>query len=104
MKRILSLLLVLAASLSIIQARTISGTVISDSDSTAVIGATCRLLADKKLLSGTSTNADGAFSLQTDIKSVLTLEISMTGYESTEILIESGAKNINLGRVFLNEG
>lgn len=104
MKRFLSLLLVLAASLPIIQARTISGIVISDSDSTAVAGATCRLLGDQKYISGTSTDADGAFTLQTDMKSKLSLEVSMTGYESTEILIESGSKNINLGRVFLSEG
>ncbi len=104
MKRFLSFLFLLTLSLPFVYARTISGTVISDRDSTAVVGATCRLLADQNFISGTTTDVDGGFTLQTDRKSLLILEVSMTGYESTQILIESGAKNINLGSVFLNEG
>lgn len=86
-----------------VQARTVKGTVFSDNDSTAVIGASCRLLADKTLLAAAVTEADGSFSLETDSPDVLTLEVSMTGFNPTEIIIESGAKNISLGRVYLTD-
>lgn len=87
-----------------LSARTISGTVFSDADSTALTGASCRLLAGEKLLAGIMTGEMGAFRLETDEKSSLTLEISLTGYNPTEILIENGTKNIGLGTIFLNEG
>lgn len=84
-------------------ARTIGGTVLADTDSTAVAGATCRLLADNQTLAAADTDSAGIFTLNTDIKSYLTLEIGMTGYNTTEIIIESGAKNISLGAIYLSE-
>lgn len=37
------------------EARTIQGIVLSSNDSTALVGASCRLLSEGKFLSGTST-------------------------------------------------
>ncbi len=104
MRSVLSLFSLLLLFTTAVSARTISGTVLADNDSTAIIGATCRLLADNSLLTGTTTDNEGKFTLQTDVKTSIFLEISMIGYDKTEIKIESGAKNINLGNVFLNQG
>ena len=104
MNRISLLLLLLIFSLPLIKARTIQGYVVSASNSTAVVGASCRLMSDGKLIAGTNVNTEGEFLLETDLKTPLELGISMTGYSSTKILIESGSKNLNLGLIFLDEG
>lgn len=86
------------------EARTIQGIVLSSNDSTALVGASCRLLSEGKFLSGTSTRSDGTFTLQTDVRSSLNLEVSMTGFLTTSIIIESGAKNLSLDNIYLDEG
>ena len=88
----------------IVQAREITGIVISDNDSTKIIGATCKLLAAGQILEASITNINGEFELTTDLKTKLAIEISMVGYNTTEILIEEGAGNIDLGTIYLNEG
>lgn len=85
-------------------ARTICGKVLSENDSTAVVGATCRLLSDNKFISGTVADTSGDFSFDTDASSPVTLEIGMTGYNGATIIIDNGADNINLGNLYLSEG
>lgn len=97
-------LLVLICYGSVLSARTIQGVVLSSNDSTAVIGADCRLLSTDSLITGDTADAEGVFSLKTDVKSVLNLEISMTGFSSTNIIIEPGSKNLNIGTIYLDEG
>lgn len=104
MVRLTIVLLSLICSLSALYARTINGVILSSNDSTAVVGANCRLMSDGKLITGTTTNTDGVFALETEVKSVLNLEISMTGFSSTNIIIESGGKNLNLGTIYLDDG
>lgn len=104
MYRYILLILSLISFSSVAKARTIQGIVLSSNDSTAIVGASCRLLSDGKFLTGTSTGTDGTFSLQTDLKSSLDLEVSMTGFFTTSIIIESGAKNLSLGNIYLDEG
>lgn len=104
MIRFTVLLLSLIFSFSALNARTIQGTVLSSGDSTAIAGADCRLLSDGKLIIATKSGAEGEFALETDVKTALSLEISMIGYSSTNIIIESGAKNIAVGKVYLDEG
>ena len=103
MTRFLSLLLLTLAALPLC-ARTISGTVLSDKDSTAVIGATCRLQTSDKTLLNVMTDEAGRFQLSTEEKTALRLEVSAPGFNSTNILIENGKKNITLGIIFLNSG
>lgn len=86
-----------------LNAREIKGTVVSETDSTSIIGATCRLTADGRQIAAAVSDIDGAFSLATDTTGALMLEVGMTGYTQTEILIEDGRKNIDLGRVYLSE-
>ncbi len=86
-----------------VQARTVQGLVLSSNDSTAVVGADCRLLADGKFLSGTAADAQGGFILETEDRSPLTLEISMAGFSPTDILIEAGGKSLNLGKIYLDD-
>lgn len=90
MARLTFLFLTLIYSFSVLNARTIQGGVMSSNDSTTVIGANCQLLSDGKIITGTTTNAEGVFYLETDVKSTLNLEVSMTGFSSTDIIIESG--------------
>lgn len=96
--------LALACCVSASQARTIRGIVLSSNDSTAVAGANCRLMSDGRPIAGDIADAEGAFSLETGEKSALNLEISMTGFSPTDIIIESGAKNLNLGAIYLDNG
>lgn len=84
--------------------RTITGTVLSDNDSTALVGATCKLLSEGRMVGAATANADGHFALGTDLRTRLTVEISMVGYSPTEIMIEEGSKDISLGTIYLNEG
>lgn len=98
------LLICLICSLPALEARTIQGKVLSSNDSTAVVGANCRLMADSKTVSGTTADSIGNFSLETDVKSVLSLEISMIGFSSTNIIVESSTKNLNIGTIYLDEG
>lgn len=104
MIRFTVLIFSLILSLSALNARTIQGIVLLSGDSTAVAGADCRLLSEGKLIIATKSGPEGEFSLETDVKTVLNLDISMTGYASTNIIIESGAKNITVGKVYLDEG
>ena len=104
MNRISLLLISLIFTMTLISARTIQGYVVSASDTTAVVGANCRLMSEGKLITGTNADAQGEFILETELKSALDLEISMTGFSSTNILIDPGSKNLNVGVIFLDEG
>lgn len=84
--------------------RTITGVVLSESDSTTLVGATIQLSADSRIVKTGVTNRDGAFELETDIKSRLAIEISKDCFNPTEIMIEQGNKNIELGKIYLNKG
>ena len=103
MLRLSSLVFSLLLCVSTMSARTITGKVLSDSDSTAVVGATCRLMSGNQFVNGMVTDPDGKFEISTDSKSTLTLEISMVGFSTTEIVIAPG-KNVNVGNVYLSEG
>lgn len=104
MIRLTTFLLSFIFSLTVLNARTIQGKVLSAGDSTAVAGANCRLMSDGKLLSGATADGEGAFSLETEAKSVLNLEISMTGFSSADIIIDAGSKNLNIGSIYIDEG
>lgn len=101
--RLIILLSFLGSFYTLMQARVISGEVFGP-DSTAMAGAECRLLSDGKLVEGTSAGPDGEFSLTTGLRTPLNLEISMTGFSSVAIIIEPGSRNLNIGKVFLDEG
>lgn len=104
MTRLSTLFLCLLCTFAALDARTVRGLVLSSGDSTAVIGANCRLMSDGRQIAGVTADADGAFSLETDIKSSMNLEISMTGFSSTDIIIESGSKSLDIGTIYLDEG
>ena len=104
MTRFTILLLSIICLAPALGARTVQGTVLSASDSTAVAGANCRLITEGKIIAATTADATGAFSLETDIKNVLNLEISMTGFSPTSVIIESGVKNLNTGTIYLDAG
>lgn len=86
-----------------LSARTISGVIYSDSDSTSVVGASCRLFSGGNFIGGTATDGRGAFELDTDIKSKLRLEVSMTGFNTAEIMIDKRG-DVKVGDVYITEG
>ena len=76
-------LLIIAVTMLIsvqLSAKTISGRVLSEKDSTEVTGAVCQILAGERNLAGTTSDAEGRFSITTDFRGKLTLSISMAGF------------------------
>lgn len=104
MKHCITILIFLISPLMAINARTIQGHVLSSNDSTAVAGATCRLISEGKLITGVAADAVGAFLLETNLKTSLNLEVSMTGFSSTDVIIDAGSKNVNIGTIYLDQG
>lgn len=104
MKHCITILILLISPLMAINARTIQGHVLSSNDSTAVAGATCRLISEGKLITGVAADAVGAFLLETNLKTSLNLEVSMTGYSLTDVIIDAGSKNVNIGTIYLDQG
>ncbi len=85
-------------------ARSIQGAVLSSKDSTAVAGAVCRVLSGDKAIAGTTADASGRFMLDVTSKNPLELEVGMTGFSTTRIIIEAGNKSLNTGVIYLDEG
>lgn len=104
MKRFYLLIFAVFICSQAVNARLVKGIVFSSNDTTAVADATCRLVADGKDVAAAVTSADGSFVIDTDIRKSLNLIISKTGFSPTDIIIESGAKTINLGYIFIDEG
>lgn len=104
MARIIILLQLLILLYPALEARTIQGRVLSSNDSVPVAGAECKLSSEDKPILGGSTDANGGFIFETEVKSALKLEISSSGYSSTDILIESGNVNVNIGAIYLDQG
>ncbi len=102
MSRFAILLAALIAAVSL-QARTIKGTVLSDADSTAVVGAACKLMSGQQLVQGVVSDAQGVFVFSTSAKGKLALEITMVGFSPTEIVIDKDG-NVDVGTVYLSEG
>ncbi|MCM1337500.1 MAG: carboxypeptidase-like regulatory domain-containing protein [Candidatus Amulumruptor caecigallinarius] len=90
-------------SVTAIYGRTIEGEVRAENDSTAIAGASCRLMAGEQFIAGVTTNEDGRFEISTKETEEVRLEISMTGYASAEILIKAG-ESMNVGTVYLTDG
>lgn len=100
-----SALLALSILPGTIHARDISGTVLSENDSTALPGAICSLRAeDGKTIGTVSAAADGSFSISTERKTRLMLEVGMTGFNPASVIIKAGGNDISLGNIYLDEG
>lgn len=104
MKRLFFVAVVLLCCFSGLNARTVQGMILSSADSTAVAQADCHLMAEGTLIASAMSGADGTFFLDTDVKSAVCLRIAKEGFSSTDIIIESGARNINLGKIYLDSG
>lgn len=102
MKQLLTILFI--SFCLITNARVITGIIVSDNDSTRIVGANCKLISNKQLKEITTTDSNGVFEFRSAQNTGLTLEISMVGFNPTEVLIEEGISRIDLGTVYLNEG
>ncbi|MCM1032921.1 MAG: outer membrane beta-barrel protein [Odoribacter sp.] len=102
MFRLTILITAMTVSIATMSARTIRGDVRYENDSTAAAGAACRL-SGTQFITGVTTDINGAFEITTNVKSNVTLEIAMAGYNTTEIVIES-EKSVDVGTVYLSEG
>ncbi len=75
-------------------ARQIGGQVLSDNDSTQVIGALCEVTINGTSVTKTATDADGKFIINLEGKSEATLTLSAPGYGVTDVVIPSGGRDI----------
>ncbi len=103
MKQLFLTLFLLLLTIPSLPARLIQGKVLAANDSTAIAGATCRLLAEGKFITGAESGPEGGFAIETTLQSPLSLEIYLSGYAGTSVLIEAGTRNLNLGDLFLDE-
>lgn len=85
------------------QARTLTGRVALESDSTAVAGAVCQIMTPSGPGTSTVSDADGRFSLDTDNNAQLSVQISMPGMSAAEIMIKNGKSDIALGTIYLSD-
>jgi len=102
MRHLIILIIAILTSIVSLPARIIQGTVLSDNDSTAIVGASCRLMSGTQFITGSTTAETGEFVIPNVAKSKQLLEISMPGYATTEIIIESGS-NVDVGTIYLSE-
>lgn len=98
------ILLMGCCAISQLNARTIQGVILSSEDSTPIGGAECILMCDTTVLSTAVADTQGAFTLQTDLNRELSLTLSAPRYATTSVIIENGAKNLNLGTIMLDPG
>lgn len=107
MNRFHILLSILALALGALAApagaRTISGRVLAVSDSIPAGGADCKLTADGKTIATAKADLEGHFAIETPSRSALVLEVSKEDCSPTQILIEAGARSVNIGDVYLND-
>lgn len=104
MNRFSILSFIILCSIQATFARNITGRILSESDSTAIPGAVCRLFAGQRNIAGTASGTDGSFHIDSKSRERLTMKIEMTGYSPAEIIIESGSGNLNAGNIYLSEG
>lgn len=104
MKQLIISLLLILTTITDMSARTLQGTVLTANDSTTLVGATCHLLDNDKIIAKAQTDAAGLFSLETSLQSALNLEISMEGFAPTMVYIEAGSKDVKLGKIYLDSG
>ncbi len=98
------ILMVSAGCSGVCHGRDIRGVVLSDADSTAVIGAQCELRVDSTVIARGVTDVDGRFGIATDSKEAARLSVRMIGYEGVNVAIPGGGRDVDLGSLFLPEG
>ncbi len=102
-KQLFTTALLLASGMLGTQARTIQGTVMNASDSTAISGAKCRLISDGKTLTSSTSGANGVFSIEINSKEATNLEIEKSGFYPAYVTIKQGSGNVNVGAIYLDE-
>lgn len=80
----------------------IFGKVLSENDSTAIIGASCKLFADGKQIMATQTNETGVFSIESKEAETLRLSIESPEFADYEITLEGVKKHMDLGYIYLS--
>lgn len=91
-KVISSLLLLLVSYCAVAQTRQLTGKISSSADNTGIVAASVKV---KGSSSGTTTNAEGVFSLMIPAGKV-TLEITSTGFASQEVSVEADQTELNV--------
>jgi len=92
--KLLLLIMSLCGSMGVIaqSQQTVTGTILSASDNTPLIGAT---LLEKGTSNGTITDIDGKFSLAVQSQDAI-LEVTFLGYEPQEVAVSSSPLTITL--------
>lgn len=98
----LSVVLVMMAT-GTAEARTIKGRIFNASDSTALVGSICRLIADGREVNTTASDVNGSFLLETDIQSEANIEIEKDGFSPVSITLSDGKKGIDIHKIYLEK-
>ncbi|WP_299756973.1 outer membrane beta-barrel protein [uncultured Pontibacter sp.] len=106
MKRFFTTLLMLVAVLqAFAQAGSVSGTVQSNSDKTALPGANVVLTrAADAIKAVTATDAEGRFKFERVAQGQYTLEINYIGFQSFKRSFQVSGASVNLGQLLLEDG
>lgn len=99
-QRVLVMLLVICPAVRAM-GRQLSGRVLAETDSIAIEGAVCRLAGTP---TGVTTDASGLFALEIPASTEATLEVAMTGFEPTEIMVSAKGGDLALGDIYLTPG
>lgn len=95
--------IMLVGGTGMMTARTVSGIVLAESDSSKVIGALCEIKVADKQIASTTTNEEGGFSLDFSNDDAVDLFVSLAGFKRSEIIIPAGKKDMNVGEVYLSD-
>lgn len=104
MSRTIFLLLMLLLGVMGAEAKEIRGIVLAEQDTTPVVAAKCILMADGKPIADVLTDDKGVFTLSTPLKGKLMVTIDKDDFNPTDVIVDAGAKEVNLGNVWLSSG
>ena len=102
MRKLILAFLMLITMTTAVQAAVINGVLVDATDTTALIGASVRLLKptkDSTLVKGTTTDANGLFDLKGISAGKYVLKLSYVGYndEIKHVTVGQDGRNVNLG-------
>ena len=101
--RLVSFIITILASGNVISANIrIFGKVMSENDSTEIIGASCRLLAADNRSLTVQSDLNGMFSFDREPSEKFTLNIEAPGCSDYEITLEGLSNDIDLGTIYLS--
>lgn len=99
---VLTALLILSGSVEGMADIKITGKVLSEKDSTAIIGANCRLLSGNDTILVQQTDENGCFVFDSKIQGDMQIIMDSPDYADFDITLDGAKKDIDLGEIYLS--